>query len=222
MKILIIGFQRSGTTLMRRILEIHPQVRKIYHERFLLRRYDSKVNLLRALNMIDPINDTWGEKCPYYPNIRKIPPYEYLNTWNEYFGDESRILHIIRHPIDVSLSAWKKKKRGSFNKPLRMYSKIMPKYIPKINNIKNVMTFKYEHILLNPNEILPQIFDFCGLKSSVAIQKLMKNYPNPKYQSLDTSRAFAYKQNAVKVKYSLTKAIKAANKIEGPKYDPHS
>jgi len=222
MKILIIGFQRSGTTLSRRILNCHPQVKALFHERFLLKRYKTKKALFSALNNIDPNNDNWGEKCPYYPSIRKIPVMDYINTWNEYFGNESRILHIIRHPIDVSLSAWRKRKRGTFNGPLNKYAQIMPKYIPEIDSVDNVMTFKYENLLINPDDVIPQIFEFCGLKSNVNFRKLMKKHSNPKYQSLDASRAFAYKRNAVKVKVNLTKAIKAANKIEGPKYDPHS
>ena len=98
----------------------------------------------------------------------------------------------------------------------------MPDYIPNIDKMENVLTFKYENLLINPNEVIPQIFEFCGLKSDVNFRKLMMKYKNPKYKTLDATRAFAYKRNAVKVKVNLTKAIKAANKIEGPKYDIYS
>ena len=75
MKILIVGFQRSGTTLLRRILHSHPEVRRIFHEEFLLKKCPTKDSLHRYLMNYDifPDEDNWGEKVPFYPSARKIP-----------------------------------------------------------------------------------------------------------------------------------------------------
>jgi len=221
MKILIIGFQRSGTTLMRRLMISHPQVKRLYHEAFLLRQYQTKEALMAAVrgSVVDPINTTWGEKTPFYPNIRKIPVVRYCNTWNEYFENESRILHIIRHPIDVAFSVINKNKNRNISHPLNLYCAKMEKTIPAVNKIKNTFTFKYEDLLLNPDDIIPRIFDFCGLKSDIDFRKQLKNHRNKKYQKLDKSRAFAYKRKDFKIKKDLRKVIKIANTIDGPKYE---
>jgi hypothetical protein len=144
---------------------------------------------------------------------------KYCNTWNEYFGNESRILHIIRHPVDVAFSVWKKRGRGSIDGPLKMYCNRMPKIIPALKNTKNVMTFKYEDVLINPDEILPEIFKFCGLKDDIKFRKYLNQYENPKYKNLDSSRAFAYKRGKVKIKRDMSRAIQSANIIKGPKYE---
>jgi len=220
MKILIIGFQRSGTTLMRRIIQGHPEIRKIFHESFLLRKYQTKEALMMAIERtkFDPINDNWGEKTPFYPNIRRIPVLKYCNTWNEYFGDESRILHIVRHPVDVAASILKKTNIGTINEPLNFYCNIMGAIIPDVKKIKNTFTFKYEDVLLNPDGVLPKIFDFCGLRLDVNFRQYLKKLKNTKYQTLDASRVFAYKNKNVIIKRDLREVIKTANEIDGPKY----
>ena len=219
MKILIIGFQRSGTTLMRRIIDGHPEVKKIFHENFLLRKYQTKEALMMAIERtrFDPINDNWGEKTPFYPTIRRIPVLKYCNTWNEYFGDESRILHIVRHPVDVASSILKKRKRGIIGS-LNLYCNNMVTIIPGVKKIKNTFTFKYEDMLLNPDEILPNIFEFCGLRSDINFRQYLKKIKKTKYQTLDASRVFAYKNKNVIIKQDLREVIKIANKIDGPKY----
>jgi len=220
-KILIIGFQRSGTTLMRRILQGHPDVRNIYHEKFLLKHYHTKSALMKAVRAkgIDPVNETWGEKTPFYPSIRQIPVLKYCDTWNEYFKNESRILHIIRHPIDIGFSVINKYKKGSLSGPLKMYNTRMSKYIPELNKIKNVFTFKYEDVLINPDIVLPKIFEFCGINHEVDFRKYLQKLENPKYKKLDSSRAFAYKKKDVKIKQDLTEVLRIANTIDGPRYE---
>ena len=126
MKILIIGFQRSGTTLLRRMLHGHPEVRRMFHEEFLLKKCQSKDSLYKYLinHKISPDKDTWGEKVPFYPSVRKISVLKYCDIWNDYFGEDARILHIIRHPIDVAFSIDKMYRNQSFNTALRVYKKL--------------------------------------------------------------------------------------------------
>jgi len=221
MKILIVGFQRSGTTLMRRILQEHPNVKKMYHEKFLLKHYHTKSALMKAVRSqgVDPVNDTWGEKVPFYPNIRQFPLLKYCNRWNEYFENESRILHIVRHPIDIGFSIINKYKKGDLSGPLKMYNTRMPKNIPELNKMKNVFTFKYEDVLINPYDILPKLFEFCGINPNVNFRKYLKKIDNPKYQTLDGSRAFAYKKKDFKITQDLTEVLRIANTIAGPIYE---
>jgi len=221
MQILIIGFQRSGTTLMRRIIHGHPNVKRIFHESFLLKRYQNKRLLVNFISScgLNPKRDTWGEKVPFYPNLRKIPTLQYCDKWNEWFGNNSRILHIIRHPIDVSLSISKKYKVGNIKKSLIMYKTRMIKYIPEIESKPNTFTFKYEDLLINPDDIVPIIFEFCSIKKDVNFKKYLSIIKNPKYRTLNKSRAFAHKKEKNKPKVDLTDIYRIANTIDGPKYD---
>lgn len=202
MKILIIGFQRSGTTLMRRIIHGHPDVRRIFHESFLLKKYQNKPALLNFISRsgLNRKKDTWGEKVPFYPSIRQIPTLQYCDKWNEWFGNNSRILHIIRHPIDVSLSISKKYKRENTKKSLNMYKTRMIKYIPEIESKPNTFTFKYEDVLINPDDIVPKIFEFCSIKKDVNFKEYLSRIKNPKYQTLDKLRAFAHKKEKINQK----------------------
>lgn len=221
MKILIIGFQRSGTTLLRRIIQVHPQVRRIFHEHFLLNKYN-KVTLQKFLEKygVDFKNDTWGEKCPYYPNIRKNPVIKYCEKWNEYFGKESRIIHIVRHPYDVTFSIMKKNKNvKKFDIPVKMYCSKLSKTVPEILNLKNTITIKYENLLQNSEVVVPLLYDFCGLDKDVDFRKLLLRLRNPKYQTINTVRAFDYRNKNVNTQVDLTDVLNIINKIDGPKYE---
>lgn len=226
MQILIIGFQRSGTTLLRRILSVHPHIKAMWHENFLLTKYKDKESLLRVVKSrgVSPTVDNWGEKCPYYPAIRKTPVMKYCKTWTEYFGDTSRILHIVRHPIDVSLSVkakMKGKKGGSFDHSLNLYKNRMRAYVPKIKNMKNAYTFKYEDMLMNPDEVIPQIFEFCNLDKSINFREALSKIKNPRYRSINPSRAFAHKKNPPKIKTDLNSVYNVLNRsIGGVEYGP--
>lgn len=220
MKILIIGFQRSGTTLTRRIVQGHPEVKRIFHEQFLLNKFPNIKNLLsyvRSLD-IDPKQDNWGEKVPFYPSAKGYPITKYCEAWNEYFGKQSRILHIVRHPLDVSFSVVNKYK-ANFDHPLALYQRRMVKYIPKIMEMDNTFTFKYEDLLLNPEKLIPRIFWFCGVDKNADFRSYLSTITDSKrYRKINKSRAFAYKKKTFKTDIDLTDVIKVCNRIDGPEY----
>jgi hypothetical protein len=221
MKILIIGFQRSGTTLMRRIMQGHPDIKRIFHESFFLKRFKTKPALLNFIksSSISFKKDNWGEKVPFYPNFRKIPTLKYCEIWNEWFGKQSIILHIVRHPIDVTLSISNKYKRKNTTAPLKMYKKKMTNVIPALNKMPNVMSFKYENLLINPDDVLPKLFEFCKIQKDVDFRQYLSTIRNPKYQKFDKSRAFAHKKGKFKSPIDLTDVYQIANTIDGPEYN---
>jgi hypothetical protein len=223
MKILIIGFQRSGTTLTRRLFHMHPQVRRIFHEFFLINKCKTKKELLRYINRqdINPHKENWGEKAPFYPNIRKTSVIEYCKTWNNYFGEQSRILHIVRHPADTAFSSLKKNKiKQDFDEIINMYNLKMTTLIPEMSKMKNVYLFKYEELLSNPDYLLPDLYKFCGLKEDINFKKIMSKFENKKYRKFDSSRIFAYKKKNPEIKTDLTNLFDIINSnIPGPKYE---
>ncbi len=222
MNILIIGFQRSGTTLLRRLLQLHPQVRRIEHESFFLNKIHDKQTLIQHVSRIgiNPQTDNWGEKVPYFPNIRKIPVFKYCENWNRYFGSNSRILHIVRHPYDVALSNVKKFKHiKSLDMPINLYRRSVPSSVIKLAKMKSVYTFKYEDLLINSDEMMFKIYKHCGLKPDINFRKKMRKIQNYKYQKIDSSRAFSYQEQNIKWEYNLSDVFEILNEIDGVKYE---
>lgn len=224
MQILIVGFQRSGTTMLRRILTVHPHIRVMFHEVFLLRQYDSKKHVLKYLakNEVHPYDENWGEKCPFYPAIRKVPVIDYCKRWNEYFGNTSRILHIVRHPFDVALSVQEKAARkgrrmkGGLNEALVMYRERMRVYVPKIKNMKNTFTFKYEDLLMDQDTVLPQIFEFCNIDKDIDFRAAMSTLKQEKYRTINSKRAFAYKRKPpIRTSTDLKSTLNVINRTIG-------
>lgn len=222
MNILIVGFQRSGTTLLRRLLELHPEVKRMLHEVFLLKRYDNKHSLLTYIKNlgIDTNKDNWGEKVPYFPSARKVPILRYCEKWNEYFQQQSKILHIVRHPFDVALSNEKKFKHiTSVDTPIKIYKSIVPVVLEKTSHMLQMFTFKYEDLLLDSEKILFEVYKHCGLTPNIDFKSLMERIENKKYQKFDKERAFAYKKQKLVSSYDLKDTMEKLNKIPGSKYE---
>jgi len=224
MQILITGFQRSGTTMLRRILNAHPHIRVMFHEQFLLRQYNSKKGVLKFLKAkkIHPYDENWGEKCPFYPAIRQVPVIDYCRRWNEYFGKTSRILHIVRHPVDVALSVQAKaaskgkKVKGGFEKPYEMFREWMRYYVPKINNMKNTFSFKYEDLLMDPDTLLPLIFEYLHIDKDIDFRAAMSRIKQERYRIIDSSRAFAYRNGPpIKIKTDMRSTLNVINRTIG-------
>jgi len=223
MKILVIGFQRSGTTLLRRLIQIHPEVKRISHEKFYLIKYGTnKEAIRRHFKKIDIDKDVWGEKVPFYGNIRNnISAVKYCNMWNELFYPESRIIHIVRHPIDVGFSCVRKYKNiKTIEAPILKYQKCMLRTVPKIVRIHGLVSIKYEDLITDPGVLLPKIYHHCGLDPEFDFHKGMQRMPNKRYQQFSPERAFAYKKEKFKLKYDISDVINLINqRVSGVRYE---
>lgn len=226
MKVLVIGFQRSGTTLLRRLVQHHPNVRHVFHEHFFLARFSTRKRLAVFLRTkrVSIDKDNWGEKVPFYAGSirKKLKLVQYCEMWNTYFPKDSKIIHIVRHPVDVSLSVLKKYKVKSLQIPLQKYVKLVPRLIKGLNDFDNLLTIKFEDLVIKPEETLTRVFSFCDLDSdpktvSQVIREMSKN-KSPKYQQINESRAFAFKERGVKVNFDLTETTELLNSIGGVEY----
>lgn len=220
MKILIIGFQRSGTTLLRRLVTMHPDVRSIMHEYFLLAKHKNE-GAVKSLMQSRGIkkDENWGDKTPYYPNIRRIPVKKYCEHWRQIFGKQARIIHVYRHPYDVAFSIDHKYKGQNFIKGISLYRRAIPRALETLD-MPFMLSFKYEELVTNPDKIVPDIYKFCGLKE-IDFRERMKLWENKKYQSFDPTRVFAYKGKKIPtIKEPLDDIILDLNdKLGGPRYE---
>lgn len=224
MQILLIGFQRSGTTLLRRIIQLHPNIKKMFHEKLVLRRlesHDKLLNIFLESFNIDIKNDNWGEKVPYYHSAKKYNPNKYVQLWFKTFPRNGRVIHIIRHPYDVAFSTIKKyPAKKTITGTLKVYKKMVPQIIDELDGNDRALTIKYEDLLLNPDDIIFNIYKFCGVNPNINFRKKMKkNFKNQKYEKIDPTRAFAYQNKQFEISVDMKNVIDKLNELSGIKYE---
>jgi len=246
MKIFVTGFQRSGTTLLRDLIEKHPDVKIMFHETGLLKNSKKRIckskvlpqrttrsersknkKLKRKIKVnigFDMRNDNWGEKIPYYHyKIRKgvnINVINYCNRWNDYFLPDARILHIVRHPMDMAISTLNIGYVNKVLKPIRILKKSFPAFMYHSKRIKNIKHIKYEQLICHPRETLRNIFKFCNLDCSDEILDQVLESDIHNFGFINKDRAFNYKNTNVELKkFSLKKIVNLMNEIPGPKYE---
>jgi len=250
MKIFITGFQRSGTSLLRHLFELHPEVKKMWHETGMLKHGKNALYTAKVLHDPIPLNkknrkgklltssqftvnfslkdETWGEKIPYKSTTIKKgyggTLISYCKLWNLYFGKEARIVHIIRHPLDVANSTKKIGYSRSIITPIIQYKKIVPIIVNELKTFSNVIHVKYEDLLLNPKKTLNRLFKFCNLGySDETVDKIINSDNIYWFGKIDKSRAFNYKKKIKEInikRHKLNEIIPFLNKeIKGIKYD---
>jgi hypothetical protein len=197
-KILITGFRHSGTTMTRLLVQAHPQVGWIFDEESYI-ELDKPKEFIEAMasKRVDIAKQSWGEKIPWgtRPNDLKAErAIAFSKKWLKFFRGKARVLHVLRHPLDVALS-------GTYSmgiagqESLNFMDSSLPKFIEFINSDNRCATVLYEDILLDTYRTLAEMFKFLNLKHDPkTIYKVQ--YTKIKFGGINPSRAYAHRVNS--------------------------
>ena len=165
--IMIGGCGRSGTTLLLSIIGAHPNIFSFptevgtfleWHDSLSLTssKQDEKVPRLdrfyRALlkNKISEETTRWCEKTPGH--VR------HFGEILDYFNEDIKLIHIVRDCRDVTLSRHPSKPDEYWVSPARWINDV--KAGLEYQDHPQVLTIKYENLILNYNETIEEICDF--------------------------------------------------------------
>lgn len=227
MNVLIVGFGRSGTTLTYRIFRHNPRIRGSFLETCLLYFFRGD----KLYRNYPSFKIGACEKVIYggdYLRKRKfgtldISIVDYCNMWLDRFGDDCRIIHIIRYPLDsiYSLIAKKGRKLGLYKgfkihlvpsnlqeDIIKGYLNVVPKYAKQIAGLPKTLTVKYEDIILEKGTI-GNMYKFCNLPRV--------SFP----EELRTTRVFGYKRTGFNIDDSVNHIVDTFNEIcpKGVRYE---
>lgn len=230
MKILIVGLGRSGTTFTFRAIRSNPRVKKAFLEYCMLYFFENRKQLeqkypcykkgISCCEKINYMTDKLFRNASPHRGTVDITIDEYCEKWLEFFGNEARIIHIIRHPLDGirSFIVKKGRKMGLYEgdkielvpeeiqkELINKYLHVCPKYPEKIAKLPQTMTVNYENLISKP-DTLYNIYEFCKLPVV------------PFGEQRRTVRVFGYKDNGFKIEQPIDHIIKIYNKIGGIKY----
>lgn len=203
-KIFITGFRHSGTTMLHQLIKAHPQVGWIENEESFI-EFDKPKEWVLAMathKVPDLKKYAWGEKIPWgtrdedFNGERAIGM---MKKWLKYFKGQARILHILRHPLDVALSG-----RGAATKvgekDWEYIMSSVPKVIDFVNSNKRCKTIIYEELLYEPEESISQILDFLSLENTPKIVRKIATTPL-KFGKINSERAYSFKNKQIETDF---------------------
>jgi len=197
-KILVTGFRHSGTTLTRLLIQAHPQVSHIFEEESYIEFDKPKEWMMKIVSrrIPDAKKHIWGEKIPWGlrpSDINATRAIEFSKKWLKYFGDDARIINVLRNPIDTVLSGTDHSEiKKESQKTLQTLLNSVPEYIKFINSDNRCATVVYEELVINPKKTLRDICQFLQLEFSEKIYKTIVG-TTLKFGKINTSRAYANK-----------------------------
>jgi hypothetical protein len=202
MKILVIGFQRSGTTLLRRLIQIHPEVQFMVHEKRLL-NHAKYIRSIRENNTVHyksrkeeyKIDTTkhWGEKTPWFSSTGSEIT-RYTKKWFNEFKDEARVIHIYRNSQDVANSNLRKFKFGR-RQTIHKHRKSLKIVRRKLSNDKRYIEVSFEELVTKPKRILKELFKFCKISYTDEVLEEVSSAKRDKlryFDGINPDRANAY------------------------------
>lgn len=215
-KLLITGYMHSGTTMLMGLLRAHPQVGWIEYEKAYIEYVDKSKDWIlmhgsrRVPNMKTHV---WGDKLPWGWNAHEVKgtrAIAFTKRWLKMFKKEARVLHILRHPIDVALSG-----RGDTPRERIMKDIVtsVPAYIDFLNKNTRCATVVYEYLLMTQKSRLTEICKFLKIKSDEKSINKMINNTELKFGKINVDRAFAYRNKNIKDEVDYNSTIRKVKVI---------
>ena len=166
--IFITGFERSGTTLLRRIISMHPALEyELIHEKKRLLKYKTAEDAVENYRMSvlqggkitgATASIVSGEKIPYRDDLVFIM--KYVERWKEFWPDA-----IIIH-IDRDVEAMAKSAKRVFNRNVEETIRTAWENVYKVKRFldthTNVIWVAYENILANPYYFVKNLYSVMG------------------------------------------------------------
>ena len=230
MKILIIGFPRSGTSLTYRIFKDHRDVGKAHFESLLAWKHrDKQLDKLQFFGEKNVCEKIIYER-KYISAKENFTYLDYCNLWNKTFKNQSKIIQILRHPYDswnsIIIEKYMKRKiEKSICRMLKNYFNSIPTNIEKIDSYPNSLTFKFEHLVEDPEYVLNKIYTHCELDPKRSLFN----------ETIRSKKSFLYKtkdfsiENKLLIPYraefwdimnrNIDGLLQVMNQFEGPIYE---
>jgi hypothetical protein len=209
--IIILGFKRSGTSLLRVLLNSHPDIAVGPEIKFMqeaTKKYPATLEDFKAMayreipdyeysdetvtriyNASKTTEDLYRNWCmEYRENTNKkiwgdkTPQnFKYLKFLSKKFPD-ALYVHIVRHPLDVMISS---KRRGQFHGVHTIIAWIVSNWKVRFVKNKNYMFFKYEDFVNDPKKYLDKILERLKVEN-VDVLSLYQNIHHGKIASGDS------------------------------------
>lgn len=196
-KILITGMQRSGTTMLRRMFQHHPDIEFMLHEKHSLTKKGK--NFKRLLGDFN-----CGEKNPYWAACQYTRPYmiEYAKKWQATFKCH-KIIHIVRHPVSVAESN-KKKSKTSPKASIKYWKNDVKPVANFISKQEYGLNISYEN-LVSDQIYFQKVLDFCNLDASSHVVDKIYNTPYRHFDKIEPQRSLNFSEDYSGIDYNSFK-----------------
>lgn len=164
--ILITGHERSGTTLLRRLVSMHPDLDcDLLHECWSLQQFrgpeDAMARYQLKVTQAGRVTGAWasvqaGEKIPYGENLPIAK--RYISLWKRWWP-ESLVFHIVRQVDDVVDSCWRTFKIRTNNRTVLTHVEKMTEFL---RQFRRVVAVDYDLLVAHPEHELRRIYSLMG------------------------------------------------------------